>query len=41
VPLLAPLYGLAPEAGYTPLGLHPVTQKQKISNCSQAFCSTR
>jgi class 3 adenylate cyclase/predicted ATPase len=29
VPLLAPLFGLAPDAGYTPLGLHPLTQKQK------------
>jgi class 3 adenylate cyclase/predicted ATPase len=29
VPLLAPLFGLLPDAGYSPLGLHPLTQKQK------------
>jgi class 3 adenylate cyclase len=29
VPLVAPLFGLPPEAGYSPLGLHPLTQKQK------------
>ena len=29
LPLLAKLFGLPPEAGYQPLGLHPLTQKQK------------
>ena len=29
LPLLAKLLGLPPEAGYQPLGLHPLTQKQK------------
>jgi predicted ATPase/class 3 adenylate cyclase len=29
LPLLAQLFGIPPEAGYEPLGLHPLTQKQK------------
>jgi class 3 adenylate cyclase/predicted ATPase len=37
VPLLAPLFGLPPEAGYSPLGLHPLTQKQKTLDLLQAL----
>jgi class 3 adenylate cyclase/predicted ATPase len=29
LPLVAQLFGIPPEAGYAPLGLHPLTQKQK------------
>ena len=29
LPLVAQLFGIAPDAGYQPLGLHPLTQKQK------------
>ena len=29
LPLIAPLLGIPPEAGYSPLALHPLTQKQR------------
>ena len=41
LPLLAQLFGIPPEAGYQPLGLHPLTQKQKMVAALVALLTAR
>jgi class 3 adenylate cyclase/predicted ATPase len=41
LPLLAQLFGIPPEAGYQPLGLHPLTQKQKTVAALLALLTAR
>jgi predicted ATPase/class 3 adenylate cyclase len=41
LPLVAQLFGISPDAGYQPLGLHPLTQKQKTVGALLSLLTAR